>query len=596
MQKYSVNQQLISTLLSWVQSGDVAIPEIQRPFVWKSTKVRDLMDSLYKGYPIGYIITWKNPDTKLKDGTKSIGRKILIDGQQRITAMRAAILGLKIINNKYKEVSIVISFNPITEEFKTKTPAIEKDSEWISDISEIISKETSLISFVREYLQKNPEVDSSKIEKNIEKLMHIKNRQIGVIDLDETLDIGTVTDIFVRINSEGVVLSQADFAMSKIASNDNYNGVILRKCIDYFSHLCESPEFYKSIVDVDIQFTNTEYYSKIAWLKDENINLYIPNYNDILRVALASNFHRGRLSDLVSLLSGRNFETRDFEEDIVKSSFESLSEGVLSFINETDFKRFIMIIRSAGFIDQSLIRSQNVLNFAYILYLILKREDYKPEEIESYVKKWLVLSILTKRYSGSPESFFDFDVKRVSNGNFIKFLHEVESADLSDAFWSASLVQSLDTSVSSSPYFNILLASQIKANDKGFLSKDITVADLITHRGDIHHIFPKDYLVQLGLDKNKYNQIANYVYMQSEINIKVGNKAPKIYFSDIINQIKTRKTIYGGITDREELYRNLEMNCIPKSILTMDINNYEEFLNDRRHLIADKIRVYYNKL
>ena len=558
MQKYSVNQQLISTLLSWVQSGDVAIPEIQRPFVWKSTKVRDLMDSLYKGYPIGYIITWKNPDTKLKDGTKSIGRKILIDGQQRITAMRAAILGLKIINNKYKEVSIVISFNPITEEFKTKTPAIEKDSEWISDISEIISKETSLISFVREYLQKNPEVDSSKIEKNIEKLMHIKNRQIGVIDLDETLDIGTVTDIFVRINSEGVVLSQADFAMSKIASNDNYNGVILRKCIDYFSHLCESPEFYKSIVDVDIQFTNTEYYSKIAWLKDENINLYIPNYNDILRVALASNFHRGRLSDLVSLLSGRNFETRDFEEDIVKSSFESLSEGVLSFINETDFKRFIMIIRSAGFIDQSLIRSQNVLNFAYILYLILKREDYKPEEIESYVKKWLVLSILTKRYSGSPESFFDFDVKRVSNGNFIKFLHEVESADLSDAFWSASLVQSLDTSVSSSPYFNILLASQIKANDKGFLSKDITVADLITHRGDIHHIFPKDYLVQLGLDKNKYNQIANYVYMQSEINIKVGNKAPKIYFSDIINQIKTRKTIYGGITDREELYKTLK--------------------------------------
>ena len=83
-QKYSVNQHLIETLLTWVKSGEIAIPEIQRPFVWDATKVRDLMDSLYQGFPVGYIIAWRNPTVKLKDGSLAEGKKILIDGQQRV--------------------------------------------------------------------------------------------------------------------------------------------------------------------------------------------------------------------------------------------------------------------------------------------------------------------------------------------------------------------------------------------------------------------------------------------------------------------------------------------------------------------------------
>jgi len=452
------------------------------------------------------------------------------------------------------------------------------------------------LDYVEKYLELNSTVDKKVVQKNIQKLFQIKNRQIGVIDLDDSLDIETVTDIFVRINSEGVVLSQADFAMSKIASNETYDGAMLRKCIDYFSHLCESPEFYKNITEVDHKFISTPYYPKIAWVSNENIDLYIPDYNDILRVAFTSNFQRGRLSDLVSLLSGRNFETREFQEDIVRDSFNTLSNGVLEFINETEFKRFVMIIRSAGFIDQTLIRSQNVLNFAYILYLVLRRENYKPEEIEKYVRKWFVMSILTKRYSGSPESAFDFDVKRITNGNFPNFLAEVESASLSEAFWNASLVQSLDTSVASSPYFNVYLASQVKANNKGFLSRDITVTDLIIHRGDIHHIFPRDYLKKNKLSKGKYNQIANYVYMQSEINIKIGNKSPDEYFRELLNQIESGSTMYGGILNKESLLENLSDNCIPESIFEMNIDDYEEFLKQRRMLIAMKIKSYYSNL
>ena len=183
MQKYSVNQYLISNILSWVQAGEIAIPEIQRPFVWNSTKVRDLMDSLYQGYPIGYIITWKNPDVRLKDGTLSSGKKILIDGQQRITALRAAVLGEEVLDSDYAVKRIYISFNPITEQFETLNPAIRKSKDWIQDIAELMKTEGRLIRAVNEYFEHNPEANREQYEKAISQLIEIKYKQFGFIDL-----------------------------------------------------------------------------------------------------------------------------------------------------------------------------------------------------------------------------------------------------------------------------------------------------------------------------------------------------------------------------------------------------------------------------
>ena len=130
-QKYSVNQHLIETLLSWVKSGEIAIPEIQRPFVWDASKVRDLMDSLYQGFPVGYIIAWRNPTVKLKDGSLAEGKKVLIDGQQRVTALTAAIAGQQVVNQDYQQVRIRIAFHPIEERFEVSNPAIEKDKSWL---------------------------------------------------------------------------------------------------------------------------------------------------------------------------------------------------------------------------------------------------------------------------------------------------------------------------------------------------------------------------------------------------------------------------------------------------------------------------------
>lgn len=596
IQKYNVNQHLVETLLAWVKGGEIAIPEIQRPFVWQSSKVRDLMDSLYQGFPIGYVITWRNPNIKLKDGSSSEGKKILIDGQQRVTALTAAILGDHVINKDYQRVRIKIAFNPVEEKFEVQTPVILKDKQWIPDISDVLSGQHNSFTFINSYIKNNPEAEEEKIVDAITRLFNLTKKQIGLIDLAAELDIETVTDIFIRINSQGVVLSQADFAMSKIASNEVYGGQTLRKAIDYFCHLAIAPEFYQFIADNDSDFSGTEYFQKMSWLKNENDDLYDPSYTDMLRVAFTTEFNRGKMADLVSLLSGRNFETRTFEDTIAENSYSKLKQGVFNFMNETNFKRFVMIIKSTGFIDSKMIRSQNALNFAYIIYLKLRAKETDQGLIETYVRKWFVYSILTGRYSGSPESMFDFDIKQIENKTFGEYLKEKEDGELSDAFWNVNLVQRLDTSVASSPFFNVYLASQVKNNDRGFLSKEISVNNLILHRGDIHHIFPRNYLKKAGLTRSKYNQIANYVYMQQEVNIKVGNKAPNIYFGEVKDQCEGGHLKYGAISDRNDLKNNLDENCIPDSIFEMTIDNYQDFLNQRRRLMAKKIKEYYYSL
>lgn len=595
MQKYSVNQYQVGNILGWVQSGDIAIPEIQRPFVWNSTKVRDLMDSLYKGYPIGYIIAWKNPDVRTKDGELSAGRRVLIDGQQRITSLQAAILGKKVINKEYKEVRIIISFNPLTEEFATLTPAIKKDVTWVADISEMMSREAGLLKSVGDYLEKNPDADREKIETSFTKLVEVKNKPVGFIELEAGLDIETVTEIFIRINSKGVVLSQADFAMSKIASYGEF-GVNLRKLIDYFCHLAQEPHFYKHIAENDTEFARTGYLEKISWLKDDNDGLYDPSYSDVIRVAFMKEFQRGKLPDLVSLLSGRNFETRSFEELIADESFKKLEAGILRFVNEYDFKQFVMLIKATGFSNNSLITSQGALNFAYMLYLLLRDQKFDSTKLGKVVQKWFVASILTSRYASSAETRMDEDIRNIGRHGVEKVLEDIEASELSSVYWTTTLPQELVKSGVTNPQINIFFAAQVKKKDRGFLSSDILVESMIQHRGDIHHLFPYDYLKKAGYERSESNQIGNFVYAETGINIKIGNKAPKDYFREVLEQVGGGKAKYGSITTKENLDKNLRENCIPESIFEMTHENFEEFLSERRKLMAKKIETYYKSL
>lgn len=605
-EKYSNYPLSISAILGLIKANDIAIPEIQRPFVWRKTQVRDLIDSLYKGYPTGYIILWKNPNVKLKDGTISSGKKVLIDGQQRITALMTAIAGKTIFNSEYKEERVEIAFNPIaaingnadSEIFAVSTPAIKKSKWWIPDISELFKDDYSSFKFIPKYCNANPDVEPEQLERIISKVKGIANRMIGVIELSESLDINIVTDIFIRINSKGTALSQGDFVMSKIAADEVYGGNTLRKIIDYFSHLAVVPSFYNYIASHDTAFASTPYLQKLKWLKDDTETVYDPECDDVIRVAFMHKLKRAKLADLVSLLSGRNFETRDFCEEIVEQTYKDFTDGVLNVINEYNFKQFMIAIKSAGFISSRLVNSNMALDFAYTIYLLLKESGEVPvEDIKRYVQKWYVLSVLTGRYSSSPESAFARDIRRINESGVLAILKEIEDAQLSDNFWDVALVQNLSYTSTNNPTYLVFLAAQVFFNDISLLSNNVPVRELIVLGGDVHHIFPKQYLVDNHFDKTQYNQEANYVFLDRPVNISIGKKAPNIYFAEAKNRCLSDSPGQSGlINDIDKFYANLEVNCVPIETIEMNYTNYNEFLEKRRKLMAAKIKKYYYSL
>ena len=607
-EKFTNTSMSIKALLGLIEANDIAIPEIQRPFVWKKSQVRDLMDSLYKGYPTGYIILWKSPDARLKDGGVSSGKKIVIDGQQRITAMMTAIAGREVLDDEFDEMTVRIAFNPFAaldyernsndeaEIFAVQTPAHEKSKNWIPDISKIFDTSFSSWTFIPQYVKSNPEMKEEDLQFVLNRLRGIESTQIGVIDLSEKLDLDVITDIFIRINSKGTALSQGDFVMSKMAADEKHGGNILRKVIDYFAHLAVKPQYFSHIAKNDAEFSGTPYLKKLEWLKDDNETVYDPDCDDIIRVAFMHIFKRARLSELVQLLAGRDFETRDFREDIAEQTFKSMYDGVTHFINEYNFKQFMQTIRGAGFISPKMVTSNMALDFAYALFLMLQDSDVPVANRKRIVQRWYVLSILTQRYSASPESAFAKDLKVISEVGIQQALKNIEDATLSDNFWQVALPQNLSYASSQNPTYLAYLAAQVTAGDNSLLSQNIRVSELITLGGDVHHIFPKKYLVENGFDRTQYNQTANYAYLDTPVNISIGKKAPKDYFSVALAQCGQETAESGSILNEKDLRANLAINCIPEDIFEMDYTRYDEFLEKRRSLMAQKIRKYYENL
>ncbi|MBQ9584987.1 MAG: DUF262 domain-containing protein [Muribaculaceae bacterium] len=606
-EKFTNTSLTIKGLLGLIEANDIAIPEIQRPFVWKNTQVRDLIDSLYKGYPTGYIILWKNPNVKLKDGTISSGKKIIIDGQQRITALMAAIASKKVINSDFKEIPINIAFNPFAaldymngnseaEIFAVQTPAHLKSKHWIPDIAEIFKPTFASWTYIPEYIEKNPEMKGDDLQKVITMLKGIETTQVGVIELSEKLDIDVVTDIFIRINSKGTPLSQGDFVMSKMAADELHGGNTLRKIIDYFSHLAVVPNYYNYIKDNDISFAATPYLKKLEWLKDDKETVYDPKCDDVIRVAFMHKLKRAKLANLVQLLTGRDFETREFKEEIVEDTFNKMYEGVQNVISQHNFTQFMIAIKSAGFISSKMVTSNMALDFAYTIHLLLQESDVPIAERKRIVQKWYVLSVLTGRYSSSPESAFARDLRQITEQGVSTVLKSIEDAILSENFWNVAVTQYLTVSSTSNPTYLVYLASQVYFNDVSLLSTNITVRELINLGGDVHHVFPKKYLIDHHFSRNQYNQDANYAYLDRPVNESIGKKAPKEYFNIALEQCKTKEAKCGSIIDENQLLQNLQANCIPVNVFDMGHEDYSEFLEQRRILMAKKIRKFYESL
>ncbi|MCM0612173.1 DUF262 domain-containing protein [Marinobacter sediminum] len=593
MAKYEVKQTAVSQVLSDVRSDKIAIPELQRPFVWKTSQVRDLMDSLYNGYPVGYLITWQSVGAKLKGGQVAAHQQILIDGQQRVTALRAAIAGQPVVGRQYDKRRIAISFNPLTEEFATRTPAISNSSQWIHDISEFFSGNSQL-TFLRQYFDRNPGVDEAQVESAVTRLAAIENAQVGVISLADNLDVDTVAEIFVRINAKGVPLSSADFVMSKIATYGD-EGRNLRKLIDYFCHLSVSGHAYEDIRENDREFADSGHLAKIQWLQSQSDELFQPEYNDVIRIAGLVGFSRGKAGAIVSELSGLDPATRKIDESRIPDAFARFGHALDELVRKTHVERFVMMIKSAGFIDSSMIGSKNAFNFAYALYLRLRSNDQMSEgERSRLVKRWFVMTLLTGRAVGSFESTWETDLRRIEEQGVDDYLRLIEASELGEGFWDVALPQELVSPSRRSPAFQIYLAARVNRSARGFLSKSINVAQMIEGHGDMHHIVPKNHLVKNGYPKQgDYNQVANFALTETPINIAIKDNPPREYMAWLNRQIETGELKIGEITQQSDLEANLKENAIPDFINEVSAENYPQFLEARRKLMAQTIRDFY---
>lgn len=586
VKNYHVDNVTIEEILGWIKQGKIGLPEMQRPFVWSTAKVRDLVDSLYNGYPIGYIVTWQNPTVGLKNESSSNNKEIIIDGQQRLTALKAALSGEKVVSQQYITKRIKISFKPSTGEFNTLNSAIEKDPLWINDISDIFKSDFNSYSYVTDNAKKLG-MAPEDLGATLQKLLAIRQSEIGDIKLGYNLSIGAVTDIFNRINSKGVSLSSADLAMSRLSADTIHGGNNLRKQIEYFVQLLNDPNLLENIVKFDSDFANTKEFNQIKWIASEINPIYKPRYADILHLILATSFKRGKLSDMVSLISGRNFEARNYSEEGMKANYAKMQAGATLVFNKSNFQRYLMILRDMGMRNSGKLGlvGHGVFNFGYILFLYLHRStNLSQEKIASYLKRWIIMSALTGRYSGSSETITESDLKMISrDANPINVLDDILDREMNDSFWNGTLPNMLRVQSTQASSWRIFQMSQIYGKDTAWLAKDTSTETVMLEEGNIHHIFPQAYLRKNGFSKGDINQIANYVWVTQPKNLEISDKAPKDYLSD--------ENIIEFMSET-----NNRENAIPEEIVDYDFHNYSDFLNQRRHLMAKKMREFYENM
>ena len=586
VKNYHVDNVTIEEILGWIKQGKIGLPEMQRPFVWSTAKVRDLIDSLYNGYPIGYIVTWQNPAVGLKNDSSSNNKEIIIDGQQRLTALKAALSGEKVVSQQYITKRIKISFKPSTGEFNTLNSAIEKDPLWINDISDIFKSDFNSYSYVTDNAKKLG-MAPEDLGATLQKLLAIRQSEIGDIKLGYNLSIGAVTDIFNRINSKGVSLSSADLAMSRLSADTIHGGNNLRKQIEYFVQLLNDPNLLENIVKFDSDFANTKEFGQIKWIESEVNPIYKPRYADILHLILATSFKRGKLSDMVSLISGRDFEARNYSEEGMKANYEKMQAGATLVFNKSNFQRYLMILRDMGMRNSGKLGlvGHGVFNFGYILFLYIHRStNLSQEKIASYLKRWIIMSALTGRYSGSSETITESDLKMISrDANPITVLDDILDREMNDSFWNGTLPNMLRVQSTQASSWRIFQMSQIYGKDTAWLAKDTSTETVMLEEGNIHHIFPQAYLRKNGFSKGDINQIANYVWVTQPKNLEISDKAPKDYLSD--------ENIIEFMSET-----NNRENAIPEEIVEYDFHNYSDFLNQRRHLMAKKMREFYENM
>ena len=591
---YKITQYSVSSILGYVENSQIAIPEIQRPFVWKGEEVRALIDSLYEGYPIGYLIVWQNSQVRVRNFGKGGTKKILIDGQQRVTALMAALLGKEVLDEQYQSHRIRIAFNPLAgkgeERFAVCDTKHEEDSRWIPDISIFFRRDFSFRQFEKEYKEANPDEDFTLLEESVDTLKEIVKHQVGVIELSFLLDIDVVSEIFIRINLQGKPLNQEDFVMSKISVNEQYGGDYIRNCIDYFCHLLREPSFYQVLQQNETEFFNSEYGKALTWCQNEEQSLYIPSYADVLKVVLISYFGKTRIGDLVHLLSGRDgekkiFSKKEISKKVSEEAFEKLGAGVKAFVCEENFQGFQKALKKAGYSCSRLLYSQSVLNYCYAMYLLMYRQGIGEKERESLLSKWITMAMITGHYQSGGESTVQKDYANAQEEGFASYLAQIEELKLTDEFYNNILSEKFTSTTARTAPFLAYVATQC-ARGVHSLYSDVTIEELYKNKTESYQILPKAYLAKCGYKTREiYGQVANLTYISKETKDIIRKKSPVDYKEDLEKAI--------GI---EKIRTSLKENGLAETILTANETDVIQILADRRRQMASEIRDFYKTL
>lgn len=591
---YKITQYSVSSILGYVENSQIAIPEIQRPFVWKGEEVRALIDSLYEGYPIGYLIVWQNSQVRVRNFGKGGTKKILIDGQQRVTALMAALLGKEVLDEQYQSHRIRIAFNPLAgkgeERFAVCDTKHEEDSRWIPDISIFFRRDFSFRQFEKEYKEANPDEDFTPLEESVDTLKEIVKHQVGVIELSFLLDIDVVSEIFIRINLQGKPLNQEDFVMSKISVNEQYGGDYIRNCIDYFCHLLREPSFYQVLQQNETEFFNSEYGKALTWCQNEEQSLYIPSYADVLKVVLISYFGKTRIGDLVHLLSGRDGEKKSFSKKeiskkVSEEAFEKLGAGVKAFVCEENFQGFQKALKKAGYSCSRLLYSQSVLNYCYAMYLLMYRQGIGEKERESLLSKWITMAMITGHYQSGGESTVQKDYANAQEEGFASYLAQTEELKLTDEFYNNVLPEKFTSTTARTAPFLAYVATQC-ARGVHSLYSDVTIEELYKNKTESYQILPKAYLAKCGYKTREiYGQVANLTYVSKETKDIIRKKSPVDYKESLEKAI--------GI---EKIRTSLKENGLTEAIFTANETDVIQILADRRRKMASEIREFYKTL
>jgi len=566
-------------LVKFIGLGEIGLPDIQRPFVWKNAKVRDLFDSMYKGYPVGYLLFWQNgladDRTIGTDQKQKPPRLVIVDGQQRMTSLYAVIKGVNVVRENYDNEKICIAFNPLEERFEVADAAIRRDKAYIPDISILWSGDIKITKIIREHIanlktsRDISEDQESVIEDSILKLQSLLTFPFTALELASNISEEDVSDVFVRINSKGTPLNQADFILTLMSVFWDEG----RSELEHFCRLAKKP----------------------AKGTASPFNYFIePSPDQLLRVDVGVAFKRARLKYVYSILRGKDLETETFSDKRRVEQFEVFKNAQKRTLNLQYWHDFMNCIRQAGFRSGKMISSQNNFLFSYILYLI-GRTEYKVAEFElrRSISRWFFMSSVTGRFTGSPESAMEFDLARLRDVNtadgFVQMLNKICDITLTNDFWGVSLPNDLATSSPRSPSLFAYHAALVLLDARALFSK-IRVSELLdpamqANRSAVerHHLYPKGYLSKLGITATRdTNQIANYALVEWGDNTRISDQAP----IDYLPEMKAR-------FDQSVLDRMYRHHALPDNWEHLE---YREFLEKRRELMAQVIAEAYATL